>query len=521
MLTKNKTMKNNKLKSLFLILILITNIAFAQKVHVSWTDFYKTNKGTMELTRVEIAEKMYFLIDESKFDHNPIFKVARFDKDLHLEKIVLMPSRFEGEKIKDIDFSVSGTDLIITGKYYETKGTNRLILLKAVVDKDLTNPIIFEPVIDIETQSTLVRNYVMRTTFLKNNKVMIKTSPREGVKERNIYKFEIFDDKYINKEWSAELDLTDLLNDFEEVSSKFTNKYEYVFLLRSKQKFMKKTKDEYIFCKFTKEKGIETKPFDFGENKFSIDVDMIFDEYRNAVYIKNTFSGIGSKNNEFIVKKFNISNMTEEYSKTIDFGSKSQKCFKGTLGLLWPYYSFEDYTLQSFKINGASGQLQIIGELIKPFSTSTSSDGKQTQNNGANGNIIVVNIDSIGNYVTLVIPHEVKTTSFFEGFSTYYLTEYQDKTCIMFYDSDKNAANALCNENTKTDYIKDNEKNELYMVLIDKNNKVEKIKPEKSFKGDGKYIKKYKNFELTSFKKLSNNRYLVKNGSLFAILTIE
>jgi hypothetical protein len=58
MLTKNKTMKNNKLKSLFLILILITNIAFAQKVHVNWSDFYNKSTGILTKTNIKIKCKL-------------------------------------------------------------------------------------------------------------------------------------------------------------------------------------------------------------------------------------------------------------------------------------------------------------------------------------------------------------------------------------------------------------------------------------------------------------------------------
>lgn len=120
-----------------------------------------------------------------------------------------------------------------------------------------------------------------------------------------------------------------------------------------------------------------------------------------------------------------------------------------------------------------------------------------------------------------MIPHKVKTTSFDNKYNSFYLANYQNKTCFLLYDSDKNAANALCDENTKTKYIKDNDNNELYMVLIDKNNKVEKVKPLKTFVGDEKNIKEFKPLELDQIFYLNDNRYLVRKEYFYGILTIE
>lgn len=507
-------MKNNKLKSLILILILITNIAFAQKVHVNWSDFYNKSTGILTKTNIKINDKFYFFIGESK--------IARFDNNLKYEKSFYLPAEFEGKTIVDYVFTRSGNDFIITGKCYETKKAKNYTLIKAITDIDLSKTIKFEKVIDEET--------VLSKTYLNNNKIMIMTSPQESAKERNIYKFTIYDEKYTNKEWTAELDLSDLLKDFDLVSRNyFSENKEYIFIMRTKEKFLKNIKDKYLLCKFTKEKGLETLPFDFGENITSYGINIFIDIPKNVIYVKNTFDAefFKSKKNMFIVKKFDFVNMIEVFSKTVDLGPETQKCFNGKVGfgLVPPSYSIDDFILKSFKINEATEQLQIIGELVQPYTLMDAHyRGNQTEGivvNGVNGSIIVVNFDSSGNYVSLVIPHKVKTTSFDNKYNSFYLANYQNKTCFLFYDSDKNANNALCNENTKTKYIKDYDNNELYMVLIDKNNKVEKVKPLKTFEGDEKNIKEFKPLELDQIFYLNDNRYLVKSEYFYGILTIE
>lgn len=517
-------MLNYNLKLFFLLALLVCNTIYAQNVHVNWTNFYTENTGS-PISWIESDHKMYFLFDDSRFSHKPIIKLAKFDENLQLEKIVMVPSKYNDEKIIYDGLMSAGDELVLNGKYLETEGTNKYVMIKAIAHKDLIKTINFEKVTDVETQSFFNQNYNAGKSWIDGNKILIKTIPREGLKDKSIFKYEIFDNKLANKEWSVDIDLTHFMKDFEMISYNFTQKREFIFLLRSRLKFLKITKEEFIFGKYTKEKGIEIMQFDFGKDTYTTDLDMVTDQKRNVAYIRSTFSPNESKKNQFNIKKIDFTNFKEIYNKVIDFGTSSNKCLKGTLGFLGPEYTFDDYTLKNTIINNTTGHLELIGELIKPFKVHTFQDKdnklQTTNENGANGNIVILKIDSIGSYTMQVIPHEVKTTSHSQSYSTYFLTEYKNKECFLIYDSDKNAANASCTENIETEYIKDNDKNELYMILIDENNKVEKIKPTKTHKGEGKLYKKYLNFDLKRTYKLRNNKYLVFHENMFGILTIE
>lgn len=517
-------MLNYNFKLFFLLALLACKTLHAQNVHVNWSNFYTENTG-YPINWIESDNKVYFLIDDSRFDHKPIIKLARFDKNLNLEKIVIVPSKYNDEKIIYDGLIVSGDELVLNGKYMETKGTNKYVMIKANANKNLMNPINFEKVTDVEIRSYFDQTFHEEKSWIDGNKILIKTIPKEGLKDKSIFKYEIFDNKLANKEWSVDIDLTHFMKDFIIVTNTFTNNREFIFLLRSRHKFLKGNKEEFIFGKFTKEKGMEIMKFNFEKDTYTLGSDLIVDQDRNVAYVRNSFSSIPSKRNQFNIKKIDITNFQEIYNKIIDFGPSSSKCFEGTLGFLGPTYTFDQYNLKKVIIDKNTGNLELIGQLIEPFRLSTYRDKNNnlcySQTKGANGNIVILKIDSMGNYVTTVIPHEVKTTSYSEAYSTFYLTEYKEKECFLIYDNDKNAANTFCTENIETKYIMDNDNNELYMILINKNNQIEKIKPAKTFKGEGKRYKKYLNFELDKIHTLSNNRYLVFHENLFGILTIE
>lgn len=519
-------MIKHKLKLILLLATLICAKVKAQKVNVDWTNFYTNNTGFITGNLLETDNKFYFLIDDSRFDNKPIINLARFDKDLHLEKIMSVPGLYNNDKIIYDGIILSGNDLVLNGKYLETKGTNRYVMIKAIVDKDLTKSVNFEKVMDLETQSFFNQTTEEEKKWIDGNKILVKTIPREGLKDKSVFKYEIFDSKLENKEWSVVIDLTKFMKDFEMVKYEFTEKREFVFLLRSQLKFMKKTKDEYILGKYTKEKGIEIKQFDFGQDRFIPDLDLIVDQFRNHAYVRTTFSSNRTKRNEFNIKKFEIGSFTEILNKMVDFGPSSSKCFKGSVSFLGEEYRFDDYTMKYTSIDKTTGELELIGELKKPYRVESYRDEK---NNlmykgilGVTGNIIILKMDSLGNFTTQVIPHIVTTTSNLNAFSTFYLTKYKDKDCYLIYDDIKNANNTPCSESVKSKAIKDNSKKmQLFMVLVDKDNKIEKIKPIITYKGEGKFFKKFVNFDLVRIRPISDGRYLVFNESLFGVMTIE
>lgn len=519
-------MIKHNLKLVLLLATLICANVKAQKVNVNWTDFYTNNTGFVIGNWLETDNKFFFLMNDSRFDHKPVINLVRFDKDLHLEKIMPIPGLFNNEKIIYEGIILSGNELVLSAKYLETKGTNRYVMIKAIADKELTKTVNFEKVMDIEIKSFFNQTTDEDKQWINGNKILVKTIPREGLKDKNMFKYEIFDNKLENKEWSANIDLTQFMKDYEMVSYQFTEKRDFIFLLRSQLKFLKRTKDEFILGKYTKEKGIEIKQFDFGKDRFITDLDLIIDEGRNYAFVRTSFSTSDTKRNEFNIKKFEIGTFTEILNKMIDFGPSSSKCFKGSASFFGAEFRFDDYTMKYNSIDKVTGELKVIGELKNPYKVESYRDEKGNLMYkgifGLTGNIVIFKMDSSGNYTTQVIPHKVTTTSYSNEYSTFYLTEYQNKDCYLIYDDIENANNTPCNEEAKTKVIKDDSKKmQLFIVLVDKDNKIKKIKPVTTYKGEGKFFKKYVNFDLVHIRPISDGRYLVFSDKLFGIMTIE
>ena len=516
--------KDKHIILLFCINLMIQTSVFAQNVNVKWTNFYnkKENKGYPKPICTESKNKIFIVFNESNNEEKPNYKIGKFDENLNLEKMIYVPSFFNNEKIDILKLVSFEDNLMIVADYYESKGENRYCLIKSVVSQNLDEKISFTKVKDIAIKSALNQRYFLNLDFsINQNSIFLTTIPKVGIDAENIYQLEIYDNKFSKKEWSAQVDLSDFLKEYKMVNYSFTKNKEFVFLLEHDIKFLKKVKNKYILGKYTEEKGIEIIKFEFSENEFSTNVRLIIDNLRNEAYIYNIFWGMKLKKNAISIKKIKISDLSEVYSRIIDFGTTDNSCFKGSLGFLSTSYSFENFTPRKIFFDSSTCELKIIAELQVPFRMYVVKD-QQFKDKGINGNIVVLKIDSNGNkHNYSVIPHGVKSNTYSDNYVSFLHFLYKNDDCFLMYDHEANSQNALCNEKTKTKILKSSDDNELYAVLLRNNNEAQKIKPEKSYVVEGNKFKKFLNFELNNIIPLSDNKFLVFNGNLFGVLSIK
>lgn len=519
----------NKIKqSLFIIICLMSQISQAQKVSVMWNNYENEKLALSVRTEmVEIDNKFYSLTYPFSIFFKE-FNLTMLDENLNFLKTINIPTKYDGNEITPISMTKAESSIIIIFSYFETTGENRQCLIKTVFNKNLTNPVKFEKIEDIQTKSYFNPKTDWDLYYYNENRdVIIMKVPREALKKSDVYNITAYNNSLSKKEWTATMDLGKLAEDYILTDNLFSSKAEFVFILKIEQKGFKLKTGNMLLCKFSKQNGLTFKEIVFkdGENDYESSLELMLNKAQDKIYIYGHTKRKGTENDYLYLKNFDIETLSEIDNISIDLGNPKENGLNDNTFFGVPY-TIDDFVINTLDLNNENGNITIVGEACKfpQQKTQKNPDGTRTSylDPGMNSTILCLKINKEGKILEKYrIPRKMKLKTYEHPFSSYIFFQDSNGTSFLFYDDPKNENFTSFNKDIKIKQIDHDKDLDLYVVKIDKNNKISKSKVVRDYTGNLSKLTKKQNFETYMAKPFSKNKFLVKAEKNVGILTIE
>lgn len=519
----------NKIKlSLFIIISMMTLISKAQKVSVMWNNYENEKLELSVRTKITEIDNIFYSLTYPFTVFFKEFNLTMFDENMKFIKTINIPTKYDGNEIRPISMTKADSSIIIIFSYFEIKGENRHCIIKAVFNKNLTNPVKFEKIEDIQTKSYFNPKTDWDLYYYNENKdVIIMKVPREALKKSDVYNITAYNNSLSKKEWNATMDLGKLAEDYILTDNLFTSKAEFVFLLKLEQKGFKEKRGNMLLCKFSKQNGLTFKEIVFkdGENNYESSLELMLNKAQDKIYIYGHTKKKGTENDYFYLKNYDIKTLTEIDNISIDLGNPKENSLNDNT-FFGVSYTIDDFVINTLELNDENGNITLIGEVFKFCQEKSikNPDGTRTSyiEPGINSTILYLKIAKDGKVLEkFEIPRKIKLKTYEYPFSSYILTQDSNSTNFLFYDDPKNENITIFSKEIKIKQINQDNDLNLYMVKIDKNNKISKTKVVKNYTGNLSKLKKNQNFETYMTSILSKNKLLVKSKKNVGILTVE
>lgn len=507
---------------------MMTQISQAQKVSVLWNNYENEKLALSVRTEMmKIDDKFYSLT----YPFTVFFKefnLTMLDENLKFVKTINVPTKYDGNEITPISMTKSESSIIIIFSYFELTGENRHCLIKTEFNKNLTNPVKFEKIEDIQTKSYFNPKTNWDFYYYNENRdVIIMKVPREALKKSDVYNITAYNNSLSKKEWTATMDLGKLAEDYILTDNLFTSKAEFVFILKIKQKGISLKTGNMLLCKFSKQNGLTFKEIVFkdGENDYESSLELMLNKTEDKIYIYGHTKRKGTENDYLYLKNFDIETLSEIDNISIDLGNPKENNLNDN-SFFGVSYTIDDFIIKTLDLNDENGNITLIGEICKfpQEKTQKNPDGTRTSylDPGMNSTILYLKINKEGKILEKFdIPRKMKIKSYEHPFISYILVQEDNSTSFLFYDDPKNENFTSFSKDIKIKQINHDNDLDLYMVKIDKYNKISKSKVVRNYTGNLSKLSKKQNFATYMAKPFSKNKFLVKADKNVGILTIE
>lgn len=282
-----------------------------------------------------------------------------------------------------------------------------------------------------------------------------------------------------------------------------------------------------LLCKFSKQNGMTFKEIVFkdGENDYESSLELMLNKTEDKIYIYGHTKRNGTENDYLYLKNFDIETLSEVDNISIDLGNPKENGLNDNT-FFGVAYTIDDFVINTLDLNDENGDITFVGEACKfpQQKTQKNPDGTRTSylDPGMNSTILYLKIDKEGKILEkFSIPRKMKLKTYGHPFSSYIFVQDSNSKSFLFYDDPKNENFTSFNKDLKIKQIDHDNDLDLYVVKIDKNNKVSKSKAVRDYTGNLSKLTKKQNFETYMAKPFSKNKFLVKAEKNVGILTIE
>ena len=490
----------------------------AQEASVLWNNF-TTHKDSkfLDYSKIELNGN-YFAISRVGGLN---YVLHKFAEDLSTTKTIEFPIKYEGNELEYLGLTKGDSKVIVLFKYYETKGNNRYVFIKASFDINMSNNINFEKIDDIETQGPATPSHIFGLYYLNSQRDVVSLKvPRTAFSIGgfpNSYVFTSYNNDFTKIAWTANMDLSKYSDDYVIKAGYFTKNQEYIFIMKAKLKAFAKIKNDMLICKFKKDQGLTIKEVKFEENDNSFNFNILIDSNSNTANLYGVIDRKGSKEDWLFLKQFNIDNLVETNSNVISLGLKK-------LNGLNTDADISDLKFRWVEKDKENGSFTLLGEIFVNYKFHMGPNGNSYSTPGLSASILYVKLDTKGNLINkVVIPRNQKVDSEESPYSSFIATVSSNKVQFVFCDNvmNKNIITFIPKIKVKkTSDIVDKD-NDIYIVTVDENSNISKKVLEVDNIGVTDKLNKNADFEIRTSTYISAGKFLVLQGNNIGLLSIK